>query len=578
LSLVNISDLIEQCRSNYSALTYKSDIQLDQSLSELLIDALRSIDGSATHIVSPFSIEFVTNDGLRATVPSSSLWYAHSYWRLSGQLNAYKETLKTVKSDLRANAGHSTADIKTFFNTLPDANLTVLTSTIATDFLDSINNTLTNVQERDFFIRLCSYRGWWIKPIRTAEVSSGKTLDRADIFNSALALACGVVVDSSSKMLLVIKAFEVSSTLRNYFSSINFDEFDFNSTASPAIESDTKLGENIIFYGAPGTGKSYKVDKHCSEANSVRTVFHPDTQYSDFVGCLKPSMTGKEVVYAFRPGPFILALQLACEKNDEHVYLVVEEINRAASAAAFGELFQLLDREPSGLSKYSITVSDPDMLEYLQSKAADTLTGNKLKIPANLSIYATMNSSDQAVMPMDTAFKRRWKFDYIPISFKDNDGNPAGPAGSFRIPFSDDKISNVEWRVLAKTINSALIDKNIPEDRLLGPWFLSESELMDENASKSSLRGKLLLYLWDDVLRHGDKEVLFSRHVKTFGRLIENLQNNKEIFSKEIEGMLRTESKIATSSDSEGEGEGEDSSDVEIKSSDVATDDEEQGS
>ncbi|RWU07968.1 type II restriction endonuclease subunit R [Pseudidiomarina gelatinasegens] len=297
-----------------------------------------------------------------------------------------------------------------------------------------------------------------------------------------------------------------------------------------------QLGENIIFYGAPGTGKSYEIDNKCSESNSIRTVFHPETQSSDFVGCLKPGMNGDNIVYSFRPGPFCLALKLAHEKQAENVFLVIEEINRAAAAAVFGELFQLLDREPTGESKYSITVSDPDMVIYLQDHAPSALSGNRLKIPSNLSLYATMNSSDQAVMPMDTAFKRRWKFEYIPIDFSKSD---SGPAGSIPIVFSSGDSLDIPWRAFANAINEILLeDENIPEDRLLGPWFLSNSEVANTESALSSLKGKILLYLWDDVLRHSDKGLLFSGRAKAFGSLIKLFNANEAIFSKKAEDLF----------------------------------------
>lgn len=263
----------------------------------------------------------------------------------------------------------------------------------------------------------------------------------------------------------------------------------------------TDPAENKIFYGAPGTGKSHEIDINCSDSNSVRTVFHPDTQNSDFVGCLKPGMDNSNIVYSFRPGPFCLALKLAHELHDKHVFLVIEEINRAAAAAVFGELFQLLDRKSSGESRYSITVSDPDMLRYLELNASSVLVDNRLRIPRNLNLYATMNSSDQAVMPMDTAFKRRWKFEYIPIDFQNVN---AVPQGSIPLNLSGNTKVDVPWAVLAESINKVLETENIPEDRLLGPWFLSGEELADSGTALKSLRGKVLLYLWDDVLRHND--------------------------------------------------------------------------
>lgn len=179
-----------------------------------------------------------------------------------------------------------------------------------------------------------------------------------------------------------------------------------------------KCGVNRIYYGAPGTGKSYSINQVVKGHKVYRTVFHPDTQYVDFVGGLKPSMGEEGIEYTFRPGPFTTAYIDALNSPDSHVFLIIEELNRAAAAAVFGELFQLLDRDKNGDSIYSIDISDPDMQQYIDALAKVGSCG-KLKLPSNLSILASMNSSDQAVMPMDTAFKRRWLFEYLPINYNE---------------------------------------------------------------------------------------------------------------------------------------------------------------
>ncbi len=292
-------------------------------------------------------------------------------------------------------------------------------------------------------------------------------------------------------------------------------------------------GENKIYYGAPGVGKSYQIDQLCDEDNSIRTIFHPDSQYSDFTGCLKPTMSGANVVYEFRPGPFTLAFIQASLFPEEMFYLVIEEINRASPAAVFGELFQLLDRSANGESCYEVTLSDPDMVAFINDKCPGALNGNNIKIPRNLSIYATMNSSDQAVMPMDTAFKRRWKFEYVPIDFSEC------PHGNIAVPIAGEASIVTTWKNLAESINDILEREDIPEDRLLGPWFLKASELDSLENSANALRGKLLLYLWDDVLRHGDKGLIFADGIMSYGNLVKNLKTGNKIFSSQLESVLK---------------------------------------
>ena len=298
---------------------------------------------------------------------------------------------------------------------------------------------------------------------------------------------------------------------------------------------------NKILYGAPGTGKSHKIHtEECKGAEKVVTVFHPDTQYNDFVGALKPMMkkdvAGDSVVtYQFRPGPFTNALVKAKVQPDTHICLVIEEINRAPAAAVFGELFQLLDRNENGESTYRIDAADPDMLMYINEQlgAAGVSELKQLEIPANLSIFATMNSSDQAVMPLDTAFKRRWSFDYLEIDF----ANLAVPKTVIYIQTTNGNFS-IEWPRLAIIINDLLIEIGVAEDRLIGPFFLTPKELSDANATKTALGGKLFVYLWDDVLRHLGHSKLFSQNCKTFGRLYHAFNKDMPIFNSTIESQI----------------------------------------
>lgn len=527
MSLQNLENLIESCRNQYDDLPYTSDVKLDVTLASLLKSALDEVDNKTEHIITPFSIEFINGEEQRASVASSALWYGKCFWELSHQLDKYLETLTNIKNNL----DYSRTEIKGFLKSLPSNEINTSDHRVAVGLRDEIENFFTNPTEKEHFKTFLSNGNWWQKTARTTEAETGKKLDRNDVKSSALALACRVIIDSSSKMLIIIKAFQHSEALRNYFSLQNFEQFEL--TQQPVQQTSQKAAENIIYYGAPGVGKSYEIDSLCGALNSIRTVFHPDTQYSDFAGCLKPKMDGTDVVYEFRPGPFTLALEMAAKNTGHHIHLVIEELNRAPAAAVFGELFQLLDRDNSGRSQYSITLSDPDMTNYLQTNASALLDGNNLRIPANLSIYATMNSSDQAVMPMDTAFKRRWKFKYVPINFD------LCPEGIITLPITDASPLEVKWKDFASLINEILQAKQVPDDRLLGPWFLNGSELSNEQAALSSLKGKLLLYIWDDVLRHDEKDIVFASDINTYGALIKNLDEGKPIFNIAIEKRLK---------------------------------------
>lgn len=184
---------------------------------------------------------------------------------------------------------------------------------------------------------------------------------------------------------------------------------------------------NRIVFGAPGTGKSYELKEDCEDLlkdakdNYERVTFHPDYSYSQFVGTYKPVMGADEKIrYDFVPGPFmrvyVEALKSGRTENPQPHLLLIEEINRAKVAAVFGDVFQLLDRDDDGVSEYEIQASE-DIRKYLAKQLGGTPDNyQKIRIPNNMFIWSTMNSADQGVFPMDTAFKRRWNFEYLGIN------------------------------------------------------------------------------------------------------------------------------------------------------------------
>lgn len=339
------------------------------------------------------------------------------------------------------------------------------------------------------------------------------------------------------KLKPTTKAGEFAAVIHSELLSNFIDKF----TETENLLQTKKVGSNKIFYGAPGTGKSHKVRyEECENCEKITTVFHPDTLYTDFVGALKPQMDKDEggnpiVSYKFRAGPFTKALILSHTKPESNVCLIIEEINRAAAAAVFGEIFQLLDRKITGESTYSIDATDPDMLDYINDKliAARKLPIETITLPANLSIFATMNSSDQAVMPLDTAFKRRWSFEYLEIDFK----HPHVPNIQISIQTKTNK-QQISWANIASIINNILTEIGIAEDRLIGQFFLTSNELTDQESIKLALNGKLFVYLWDDVLRHQGRDKIFAKRFKTFGQLSSAFRRDEAVFSNIVEEKL----------------------------------------
>ncbi len=322
----------------------------------------------------------------------------------------------------------------------------------------------------------------------------------------------------------------------DFFKQLSADQLILMPDASTDAASNDVDGEDEkgtaqkIFYGCPGTGKSFKVKKRTegldgteaiyfdeegnrietpatederlkTPSNIFRTTFHPDYDYATFVGTYKPIMKAKkdsdgkptgedELRYEFVPQVFTKAYVRAwkslreetLEGKDKNVYLIIEEINRGNCAQIFGDLFQLLDRK-DGKSEFPI-IPSAEMSEYL---SAQDVPSEMLRLPENLHIYATMNTSDQSLFPMDSAFKRRWAMEYVPIKYEGTE------ASDYKLNLYGTEYS---WTEFLRHVNSKIRTATNSEDKQMGEFFIKKPVITEKE-----FINKVMFYIWNDVCK-----------------------------------------------------------------------------
>ena len=453
-------------------------------------------------------------------------------------------------------------------------------------------------QDKEYLLKFALEPLWWNGGNSS---TGGKTLDRNDALVSAV-LSIAKLVNASQSYVATLWEFfgehpEYASLLNEASDNI------LSNSASSAKTIYAKESKQTIFFGSPGTGKSWTVQhnvlKDVKDDYIFRTTFHPDTDYSTFVGCYKPiskysswgdpsiseaklldifmrtedetlykgsikarywyealihaedlrrlgidaqtlsqklkdkgfastaytneltsgifkiydwlkenSLIGSNTIsYNFEPQVFILAYIKAWQNPTEPVYLVIEEMNRGNCAQIFGDLFQLLDRK-KGLSEYPVK-AETALAEYLsnvlEGDAAEGIRDGKLSLPANLNIIATMNTSDQSLFPMDSAFKRRWDWKYIPTT------PPADKSRTMELSFKDKTTTKYgttidagdyeyDWTEFLDKINEKIQNATHSGDKQLGFWFVKTEEGAEE-ITISSFVSKVVFYLWNDVFK-----------------------------------------------------------------------------
>lgn len=336
------------------------------------------------------------------------------------------------------------------------------------------------------------------------------------------------------KTLVPIENYEIFNT--DVYAPENYDQliddFKFNRL---------DVGKNTLLYGVPGCGKSWTIKnvicKDVDEFFIERVVFHPDYSYSDFIGQILPKISENGVDYKFEAGPFTNIVKKAYENPSNEFFLIIEEINRGNAPAIFGDIFQLLDRRKKdgdgfkkGTSEFGVTNS-----EIAEEVYGGNNKQTKVRIPSNLNIIATMNTSDQNVFTLDTAFKRRWHMEMI-----ENDFTKPG-FGDTNVPNS-----NIPWRVFGKAINEIILEDSnstlSSEDKRLGAYFVDEDDL----SSPKLFAEKVLMYLWDDVFKFSREDYFNKDNVEQFSLECfiqkfeeETGKDNFKIFTTRVNNKIR---------------------------------------
>ena len=552
--LRDLNELAKEVVKNFNEKFEAKDCKIPQTFK----DKVRTLK-SFSIVYNDYSV-IIKGDGVRSKdsyVPNQSFYMASFFIEYSYELSRYKQKIMPWLSD----AGITTNELTAFFTHERDNGKKDIEN--GNDkFIEILNSIGYNESDRNYLIKFVTDYDWWY---------GSKTIDRSDFFNSPVLSIMGLSASSNAAMALIVDLLTQNP--------------EFNNLLLTQIENtkDTNMS-NIslqqIFYGAPGTGKSKTIKDITSKAEKekrvFRTTFHPDSDYSTFVGCYKPSMKSRDrlysaeelavklkeiknsgvtypchkfaaqywrslkdlsadaikqiltacgftesmnveiskgvaigqeylnkeedgkIIYTFIPQAFTNAY-IKAWNTTEDVYLIIEEINRGNCAQIFGDLFQLLDRGDDGKSEYPID-ADTDLGNYIAKELESSSRmdfpegvkeGKKLVLPSNLFIWATMNTSDQSLFPIDSAFKRRWDWKYLPIENAEK---------GWKIKVNGNEY---DWYQFLEAINKEVFGLTHSEDKQLGYFF---AKAKDGIVDAETLVNKVYFYLWTDVFKDYDYE------------------------------------------------------------------------
>lgn len=550
-SSIDLQSLITKCNTRYQGKggldLARTELNTNEKYADYICSSLEKVerivvDGERQQIPDSIDSELENNNvfGIHITNQNSALSNDTPHvcigWSPLGNLSSVstKQELKniylSVYSDSSANkTGANVSQIWMFIDEMKKNDFVVFfdkgTAHIGKVVSDYYYDNAVKNQTSDY----CNNRKVeWLKDIEYSELPN-------EYRKSALAQKSFFRLNSYKPLIkevlkgLVIKKdefddYEEQDSLINVLPTYNFSRCKLT------------IGDNLIVYGIPGCGKSYYVQnvllKDYPEENYIRTTFFQDYTNTDFVGQILPVINGEKVSYKFNPGPFTLALEKAIRCPDEKVALVIEELNRGSAASIFGDIFQLLDRK-NGLSEYSIL--NINIINYLNEKFENQFEFKEIRIPGNMFIYATMNTSDQNVFTLDTAFKRRWKFFKLLNEFKNDH------------LFKDSYVpgANITWEDLVKAINEYILYTSNGlngEDKQLGVYFVDNEGMRDNKDVPSDPQAikdfsyKVLEYLWSDVAKYNRDK--WFKDAKSLDELIKRYESdgikvfNDDVFKK----------------------------------------------
>lgn len=521
--LPDLPAIMEACKTAVNAVDTTLPVTVREDVWERISGEFGA--GQTTTIVDGKTLVVQNSKGQRNFMNAQELPVAKAVVPYLIALTEYNTALNGFSAALGFDS-RTSGEGKSFFRQLPAANweeiLSARTQAEAPRaVLESMFDNALDVERMDHFLSDPAWSG-----IGT-DTGGGRKFDRSTDWMSSGVLKVGnwVAAAASGRDKLVTGLYTIED-LDDAITQLPPGR----AVAAPAPAAGSVTGgKNIIYYGAPGTGKSYRVDELSRNDEVFRTVFHPDVQNSDFFGTLKPSISDDgHVSYAFAPGAFANAMAYAVANPNHKTWLIIEELNRAPAAAVFGELFLLLDRNADGSGEYDVDCPSTEARGWFEEH--DALIEGKLRIPPNLWIVATMNSADQGVYPLDTAFRRRWEQSYIPLEYT------RGSEGSLTFVGIDGDNLDVEWRAFVETLNMHMAASGlVSEDRLVGPWFVKTSEFK----ASGEIPGKLLIYLWDDLFRtHGRECVFRTDSINTYGDLVSAMNDGRQIFSDALLGRF----------------------------------------